>query len=207
MKMPPLRLVAILLLVSPCLGQSDDSAAARSPVHVQGMVNGPFGYDVCPGTEITFTNEHISKITTSEGNGSYQLDLPAGLYTMTARYQILIGKTPYYMKQSRPLFRASSSPVVLNMTMFEERLTCDIVVVDRSGGPATSEQSQEASKDLCGSEDQFPVPADDGTPYQLFIKYPRRSPKSREYEYSGDQLRDKHIYARRGRIQPLHVNS
>ena len=146
------------------------------------------GDDVCPGAEITFTSEHISKVTTSDRNGSYQLDLPAGLYTMTARYQILIGKTPHYMKQTRPLFRASSSRIVLNVRMFAERLTCDIVVRSKSGEPPTSEQLEEGEKNLCDYEDQFAVPASDGTPYQLVIKYPKRSPKSRAYEYSGDQL-------------------
>jgi hypothetical protein len=72
--------------------------------------------------------------------------------------------------------------------MFAERLTCDIVVVGKSGEPATNEQREEGEKNLCGYEDQFAVPASDGTPYQLFIKYPKRSPKSRVYEYSGDQL-------------------
>jgi hypothetical protein len=140
---------------------------------------GPLGDDVCPGAEITFTSEHISKVTTSDRNGSYQLDLPAGLYTMTARYQILIGKTPHYMKQTRPLFRASSSRIVLNVRMFAEPLTCDIVVRSKSGEPPTSEQLEEGEKNLCDYEDQFAVPASDGTPYQLVIniRRDRRSPE------------------------------
>ena len=151
-------------------------------------MKGPLGDDICPGAEITFTGEHISRVTTSDRTGSYQLDLPTGLDTMSTRYQVLIGRKPYFMTQSRPWFHAPSGRVVLNVRMFAERLTCDIVVMNKSGEPATSEQWREGEKDLCGSEDRFAVPASDGTPYQLFIKYPKRSPQSRSYEYSGDQL-------------------
>ena len=187
MKIPSLMLLAIPLVVTAYLARSDDSVTS-SLVHVQGVVRGPLGDDFCPGAEITFTSEHVSKIVISDHAGFYQVDLPAGRYTMTVRYQILIGKTPAFMKQARPLFRASSTRLVLNVRMFAERWTCDISVVNKSGEPATNKQIEEDEKNFCGYEDQFAISDRDGTPYQLFIEYPRRSPKPRTYEYTGDQL-------------------
>jgi hypothetical protein len=172
MKIPPLRFVAILLLVPACLGKSD-SFAASSLVRVQGVVKGPLGDDFCPAAEITFTSKHLSKVTTSDRTGFYQVDLPADLYTMTTRYQILIGKTPHFMKQTRPLFRASSRRLVLNVRMFAERWNCDIGVANKSGEPVTREQWEAVAKNLCGYEDQFAISAEDGTPYELLIKYPK----------------------------------
>jgi len=180
--------VAILLLATAFFGQSSNSVAIQT-VHVRGTASGPLGDDVCPGTEMRFQGEHSSKTLVSDTKGSYEVDLPVGLYTMTTQYKYLVGGHPHFQKYVRPLFRISSSTnVVLNISMFAPRLTCDIVVVGKSGQPATPEQLEQSQKDLCGGEDWFPILSADGAPFQLYIRYPKRSPSDEMADYAGAQL-------------------
>jgi hypothetical protein len=73
--------------------------------------------------------------------------------------------------------------IVLNAPMFAERLTCDIVVVAHS-----AIEEELGRKNLCGGEDFFAAPSADGTPFQVYVQYPKRSFKGQNYDYAGDQL-------------------
>lgn len=181
--------IAILLLATAFFGQSGNSVAPIQTFHVRGTVSGPLGDDVCPGTEISFQDKHSSTTLVSDNKGSYEVDLPVGLYTMMAQYKYLLGGHTHFQKYVRPLFRVSlPTNVVLNVSMFAPRLTCDIVVVGKSGQTATPEQLEQGQKDLCGGEDLFPVPSTDGAPFQLYIRYPNRSPSDEVPDYAGAQL-------------------
>ena len=52
----------------------------------------------------------------------------------------------------------------------------------------SAEPTVEDQKDLCGGEDLISLPAKDGTPFQLYIRYPKRSRSERGYVYSGDSF-------------------
>jgi hypothetical protein len=136
---------------------------------------------VVPGTEVAFHGEQVSRTVVSDDKGFYQIDLPVGLYTMTAA-------RPGYsnlQKYSRPLFQIGSQPTfVLNITLYDERYTCDIV--DRPG--ANPEQLANIEKDACGGEDSFPLPSENGVQFQVYIRYPRRALTDRGYVYKGDQI-------------------
>jgi hypothetical protein len=180
---------AALLLGVALFGQSGNSAPPTQIFHVRGTITGPRGDDVVPGAEITFQGEHESKTVFADSKGSYEADLPVGLYTMKAQFQFQLGRSPYFLKYVRPLFRvASPTSLVLNVTMFAQRFTCDIVVSNGSGKPATPEQWEEGSKALCGGEEFFPLTSHDGVPFQLYIRYPKRSLVDQAYVYSGDKL-------------------
>jgi hypothetical protein len=183
-------LFAILLLATAFFGQSSESVAPIQTFHVRGTVSGPLGDDVVPGTEISFQKEHESTTVFSDSKGSYEVDLPVGLYTMTAQYKYLVGaRNPHVQKYVRPLFRVSSpTNVVLNISMFAERFTCDIVVGGKAGQPATREQLEWSQKNLCGGEDLFSIPSTDGAPFQVYIRYPKRSPTDQVDDYRGAQL-------------------
>jgi hypothetical protein len=77
---------------------------------------------------------------------------------------------------------------VINITLYPVRATCDIIAVGQSEENATPEQSELARNNLCGGEDFFLVPADDGVPFQLYIRYPKGMPVERGWEYDGDHL-------------------
>jgi hypothetical protein len=181
---------AALLLGTTLLGQSAHSGARSQTFHVQGTITGPQGDDVVPGTEIIFKGDHESRTLIADNKGFYEADLPVGLYTMTTQHQWMLGgRNPYLQKYVRPLFRVPSpTHLTLNVTMFPPRVTCDIVVGNKSGAPATPEQLEEGQRDWCGGEEFFPVPSHDGVPFQLYIRYLRRSPASRGYVYSGANI-------------------
>jgi len=42
-------------------------------------------------------------------------------------------------------------------------------------------------KNSCGSEDFFPLPAKDGAPLELYVRYPQRDATSRGYIYRSQQ--------------------
>lgn len=181
--------VATLLLGTVLSGQSISPVGPSQTLHISGTVFGALGVDVVPGATVSFQSEHANRSIVSDSSGTYEIDLPVGLYKMTAQYRYVVGRNLRIEKFIRPLFRLSSpAGIMLNVPMFAERLNCDIVVVGKSGGPATPEQRELAEKDLCGGEDFFDAPSGDGTPFQLYIRYPKRSPHDPVYDYAGDQL-------------------
>jgi hypothetical protein len=137
-------------------------------------------YIAVPRTEVTFQGERITRTVTVDDNGSYQADLPFGLYKITA-HGPMIG--PQALKQYIRQIRVESPmSVVLNGTLYKARMTCDAVV-----GGDTEEQKMEEWKNICGGEDSFPVPSKDGTPFQLCIQYPQRQASDRGYVYNSNK--------------------
>lgn len=142
-----------------------------------GGVNDKGAFIPLPRTEVTFCGERTTKTVTVDDKGFYQAELAFGVYKMTAQgpklgHQVL---TPYAR-----LFRVKSpGTVVLNGALYMEHMTCDIVV----GG--TPKQQLEETKNLCGGEDKFPIPAKDGTPLELYIRYSNRDVSDQGYRYGG----------------------
>jgi hypothetical protein len=162
---------SIALVLSVLLGLSSRSQCQQQNVHVQGTAM-DFTGAVVPGTEVTFQGKQVTKIVTADGNGSFDADLPAGLYTMSAQ-----NRQPQYRggfgSYRRPLFRLTplTSPVV-NVVLAPSD-TCDIVVVGKSGGPATDAETKAAEKNLCGGDELISLPSRDGIPFQLQVRYGR----------------------------------
>lgn len=143
--------------------------------------NNKDSYTAVPRTEITFQSERITRTVIVDDIGSYQADLPFGLYKMTAQ-----GPTigPQALTRYVRLFRVESpTTVVLKGSLYMARMNCDAVV-----GGDTGEQKMEAWKNVCGGEDYFPVPAKDGTPFQLYIQYPQRQASERGYIYTTNKV-------------------
>lgn len=106
----------------------------------------------------------MSQRVTTNDAGVFEADLPLGNYTMTAEFQ---GFRPYH----RPLFRvtAPTSPV-FDVTL-PVQSTCDIVVVNSSGGSATPDEWVAAEKERCLKEDFLSIASKEGIPFQLYIRY------------------------------------
>jgi len=174
--------IAVLLLYTSLLGQSPASPDRPRTVRVQGLIEST-NDSVVPGTEVAFHGEQVSRTVVSDDKGFYHIDLPVGLYTMTAArhgYGSL-------QKYSRPLFQIGLQPtLVLNITLYPERCCCDIVL--RPGVEPTPEQLASTQKDACGGEDSFPIPSENGVQFQVYVRYPRRSLADRGYLYTGDQI-------------------
>lgn len=180
--------IAVLLLCTSLLGQSPASPDRPRAVRVQGLIEST-NDSVVPGAEVAFHGERVSRTVVSDDKGFYQIDLPVGLYTMTAvrrSYSSL-------QKYSRPLFQVGVQPTfVLNITLYPERCCCDIVLPPI--GEPTPEQLASIQKGACGGEDSFPLPSENGVQFQVYVRYPRRSLTDRGYVYTGDQITT-HSYA------------
>jgi hypothetical protein len=70
------------------------------------------------------------------------------------------------------LFRVSSATtIVLNGALHMAQDSCDTVIA--VVGEEDSDE-QDKWRDACGGEDYFSVPSKDGTPFQIYIRYPGR---------------------------------
>jgi hypothetical protein len=181
-------LIILALLCVSASAQSPPLANQTQTVHIQGTIVDPLGGGV-PGTKVTFHNDQASQTVIANDKGFYQTDLPVGLYTMTAE-----GEGPKYRGFGifrRPLFRVEpATNLTLDAYFNVARFYCDVIQVNTSGAPITAataaEDSAEGRKDSCGGEDLIPIPSDDGVPFQLYIRYPRRSRSEGNYAYDSE---------------------
>ena len=159
------------------VGQSASPPVQPPTFHVRGRILAP------PGAAVTFESEVFKLRVVTDANYSYEATLPLGLYTMVVRHPVY----PLLQELRRPIFRvAAPTRLVLNGALSPGRMTCDLMM---GPGPApTNEQWQETIKDVCGGEETFAVPSRDGVPFQLYIRYLRRSPSEAGYVYSGDWI-------------------
>jgi hypothetical protein len=170
-------LLSLLLSVAPySQGGKDRVPPLKFLVH--GKINAP------PGAEVTFRNEALKATVKTSRNGSYEVKLPLGVYTMSVRHP----QYPLLQEFRRPIFRVTSAKeLTLNATLLPGRTSCDTGVLWRPGSPPPSlEQQLETRKNACGYFDLFDLRAKDETPFQLYIRYPRRSSVNGNYIYAGD---------------------
>jgi hypothetical protein len=127
-------------------------------------------YIAVPRSWVKFRSDHISKTVVVDDKGFYSVDLPIGLYKMTMEGPTIgIQKLTVFVRTLRV---TSPTSIVLNGSLYLAQMNCDDI-----GGP-------EQRKNDCGSEDSFPVPATDGTPFELYIRYPQRRATDSGFAYS-----------------------
>jgi Carboxypeptidase regulatory-like domain len=135
--------------------------------HVKGAITDPYDA-VVPHMQIKFQSKLFDKTVTANDVGAYEADLDVGEYSMTA--------TNNFLKTRRIQFRAASpTSLTVNGAAYPRRLTCDIVV---GGADAAN-----ATKDICGGEDSFEIPSDDGTFLHLYVQFEKRKRGDEEYVY------------------------
>lgn len=197
------------LLVALSVGAAGQSVTAQKPLptfHVSGTITSPWdsllngvlvpkskvafqgqqylpvvtrdsndSYIRVPRTEITFEGEHASKTVVVDEHGAYDVELTIGFYRMSA-HGPTIGTQP--LTEYVRLFRVdSSATIVVNGSLYMARNNCDAV------GPA---DDPEYWKSICGGEDYLPPPSKDGTPLQVYIRFPQRSVTNDRTVYSAD---------------------
>lgn len=202
---------ALLIFAScaPLLGQRASPTPQSTIFHVEGTITSPWEsllhgalvpreklifhgeqpittattdeYVVLPRTEVTFHGDHETKTLVVDQKGFYSADLPVGVYKMIAE-----GPTiwPQALTTYVRLFRVTSpTTIILNGALYMARTSCDAMV-----GGDTEEQKMEAWKNVCGGEDSFTVPSKDGTPFQIYIRYPQRQNTDRGCLYTSSKI-------------------
>jgi hypothetical protein len=178
MKLTFSMLPAVLLLCGVSFGQAATAAIQVQTFHVRGTITDPLEA-VIPRVKVTFRSEQLSKTVNTNDLGTYEADLPIGVYTMTAQ-------SPGFNFYSRPLFRvASPTTAVLNAMLRIGNPCGDMIVINSSGGPATDDQMK-AATERCRREDVFTIPTGEGIEFQLSVRYGSREADGRTYRYIGE---------------------
>ncbi len=166
---------AVLLLCGIVFGQSVPAAPQPQTVRVGGTIKDPSGAAI-PRAKVEFRSKQFDRTVTTNDLGVYAADLAIGDYTMTAQS---FGFRPY----RRPIFRTMPlSGLTFDITL-PVQSTCDIEIVSTST-PVPPEGWATARKELCLREEFFPIPARDGVPFQLYIRYVKRSVVRDTYIYT-----------------------
>jgi hypothetical protein len=155
---------------------------SRTPVdpprtcHIHGTIRNLAGAAVS-NVDVVFRRDTFTKTVFTDEEGSYDVDLPAGLYTMTASplERFLEG-------YRRPLFRVgSSTTLTLDVTFNPIGGSCDLV--SPVGAPRPNADD---ARSFCGGWDSFPVPSEDGVPFEIFVRF-----------QSGHTIDHKEVYSTR----------
>ncbi len=124
------NLFALLAFYQPLVGQPASSTAQLQTFNVHGTIADQTG-GVIPGTKVSFQSELLTKEAITDNRGTYEVDLPLGVYTMTAQYR---GFDVFH----RPPFRvAKPTHITFDATMIVAS-SCDIEGVDPTGGGSQS---------------------------------------------------------------------
>ncbi len=153
---------ALLIGVLPStvlFGQGAPTATQIETFHVRGTIKDR-NDAVIRNATVTFSGER-SAGTVTTGVGTYDIDLPLGVYTMIVQAN---GFEPY----RRPAFRVNSPTSLLFNATLQIGGCGDMIIV-----PLTDENIYQATK-RCRHYDQFAVPGQDGTPFKLYIQFPER---------------------------------
>jgi hypothetical protein len=187
------RLVSllILLLLCPILQrQAASSQRQLRTAHLQGTISDPLGA-IIPKAKVIFQSGRLTKSVIADNKGIHKIELPIGVYSMTAQAEE-IGHPGYRFleKYRRPLFQVvSPATLIMNVTLYPAKTTCDIVVSTPTlDDDANSELYKQAAKDACGGEDLFPITPEPGIPFQLYIRYLRRSSRAGILQYRGGMV-------------------
>jgi hypothetical protein len=166
--------ITMLVALLPCVvlfGQSASPTTQLQTFHIRGTIRA-FNDSAVPGAEVTFESQKISTTVSSDKSGYYEANLPVGLYSMTAK-----PVDRYLQRYRRPLFRvASPTSLTFNITLDTAGPFCDIKkpVLDQ---PLPADDGVR----ICGGADSFPVPSQDGVPFDLFIQYDTLTTRARIY--------------------------
>jgi len=175
-------ILVALLACATSFGQSAAPVTELPTFQVRGTIRA-FNDSAVRGAGVTFESQKISVTVSSDKSGSYEANLPVGLYTMTAK-----PVERYLQRYRRPLFRvASPTSLTFNITLGPAGPFCD------SKKPMLDQPLQAADDGvrICGGGDSFPAPSQDQdkVPFDLFIQYETRRPTDRGYTYNtGEHL-------------------
>jgi hypothetical protein len=178
--------VVASLLCADLIAQTPPPNVSTPTFHVKGTMRlDSYPLSAIPAAEVTLQGTHVVKTLTVDNEGFYEADLPLGFYTMTAEVpKIGPNHLSFFTKYIRQFRVTSPTTVSLNGTLYKARMTCDIVFRDEM----TEEERRDVGKDACGGEDSFPAPSKDGTPLQLYVRYPQREPTGSGYVYTTDSF-------------------
>lgn len=169
----------VLLLLSCELFARPSSLAGQTQTfHIKGRITDRHGA-VVPDAKVAFVGEKTTKSVSTNVAGLYEAELPFGSYIMTAQF-------PGFRTYRRPLFRVTS-PAVLNFDVAFSVLK-EVYRITVSGPAPSGARSQETHPPNASSyygEDFFPIPAKDGTPFQIYISYLGRNSADGVYTYTG----------------------
>lgn len=141
--------------------------------HVKGAITASNDAPAFPrAMQIKFHSKLFDKTVTSNDLGEYEADLDVGDYSLIA--------SNTFLKTRRIQFRAPSpATLTVNGVAYPVRQTCDAVFPG-----TTAEQREQAFRDLCGGEDSFEIPSDNGKFLHLYIEFGKRRRGDAEYAYS-----------------------
>jgi hypothetical protein len=138
--------------------------------HVKGTIRGFANWPIA-GVEVKFEGEKTAKSVSSDANGYYETELPAGVYAMSVSW----GAKERYR---RPQFIISASQIIiLDINLQPDDASCDPLVreiVHADGTRISREPTQDDFKDACGGRDYFPIPSEQMLTLDLLIQYSNR---------------------------------
>src|ERR1700722_6935641 len=157
-------LAALLFNASPCtsLFVRPTAVPKLQTTHIRGFVRSYKNVAVTRA-DLTFRAGVFNKTISVDGEGFYDTDLPAGLFTL-----YVLPRTGQQLEEfHHPLVHVSSDDVTLNFYLVPPPPDCD-----RLGPPVGSSASRDVV--ICGGEDSFAVPSEDKTPFELTVRYQTR---------------------------------
>ncbi len=160
-------------------------ARSQETFHVRGKILDSYNSAIV-SAEVKFEGSNTTETVSSDSRGFYHAELPVGLYSMT----VAKGSSGYGKYYKRPLFRVSSpKTIVLDVTLYPPLPSCDpgTIIERRPDGTTRSEihPAPDTLRDECGGWDRFPLPSDEGVPFELLVRYSNRLRRDSERIYKG----------------------
>jgi hypothetical protein len=165
----------ILLVCPMLLAQSATPATQVRTFHVRGTIKDSTGGAVRDTkVNVTFQNDKLSVTVPTNESGIYEVDLPFGVYTMSANGSYGALFRPY----RRPEFRVMSP---INITLNATLAHTSRLIARYGPSPVVT-----ASDITHYDGDFFSIPSEDGEPFRLYISYVKRVRSDYYYDYTGD---------------------
>ena len=149
-------------------GQSGKQGAPVQMFHVKGMIDSMTSGAI-PHVEVSFVSDNTSRTVVVDDEGSYQIDLPVGTYTMTAAFPPFGPNHIHALTRYVRFFQVSSPTTITLDGSLYGTYSCDGVWIGKD-----EKEQLELYKDSCGGEDSFPFPSKEGVPFRLDVQYVRR---------------------------------
>ncbi|MFY9644870.1 MAG: carboxypeptidase-like regulatory domain-containing protein [Terriglobales bacterium] len=168
MKLSAIALIAALLRCATVSGRAVASPGVLQSFHVGGTITDPLDA-VVPGVEVTFDSGQVTRTTTTNANGKYEIDLPLGRYTMRAERR-------FFRTYRRPLFLVLlPAEVTFDISLPVEKIVNRVVVGKLVQPPNYY------------GEEFLPVSSRDGGAFQLYVRYTTRASIDDGLDYSGEK--------------------
>jgi len=157
-------------------------ARSQETFHVRGKIVDSHNSAIV-GAELKFEGSKTTVTVFSDSQGFYHAKLPVGLYSMT------VAKGPRDYR--RPLFRVSSpKTIVLDVPLYPPLRNCDSGIISVTQPDGTPEKTEtvvtpDEFRDKCGGWDRYPLPSDEGVPFELLVRYSNRLRRDSERIYNG----------------------